>query len=70
MTKNLTKPNAAYQIVAQPGGSFGVQVLIEDTSPTLVTSFPTEAAAETWIENREARILNPPFRARWRTKAK
>jgi hypothetical protein len=68
MPTNLTKPEAAYRIVPQGDDAFGVEITIEDTSPTMVTSFATEAAAEVWIEGHKARSLLPakrlPFRKR------
>ena len=64
MAKNLTKPLATYRIVPRDD-AYGVEISIEDTSPTMVTSFATEAAASAWIEAHKARVLAPPVRG-WR----
>jgi hypothetical protein len=58
---------ALYEIVALEGGGFGVKVSIPDTSPTMVSGFDTEAAAEAWIASHKSRVqaqsqLKTPFR--------
>lgn len=62
MPTNLMRPPAQYRIVARDGDAFGVEISIEDTNPTTVTSFVTEAAAGAWIERHKARLLAPPTR--------
>ena len=64
MTKNIEKPLATYRIVAR-NDAYGVEISMEDTNPTMVTSFATEAAADAWIEAHKARVLAPPVRG-WR----
>jgi hypothetical protein len=62
MPTDLMKPPAEYRIVARDDEAFGVEISIEDTNPTMVTSFATEAAADAWIEGHKARVLAPPSR--------
>lgn len=47
---------AVYRVVTLPGGSFGVEVKIPDSNPTIVSSFETEAAAEAWIARNKQRV--------------
>jgi hypothetical protein len=62
MPTDLIKPPAEYRIVARDDEAFAVEISIEDTSPTMVTPFATEAAADAWIEGHKARVLAPPAR--------
>ena len=62
MPTDLMKPPAEYRIVARDDEAFAVEISIEDTSPTMVTPFATEAAAGAWIEGHKARVLAPPSR--------
>jgi hypothetical protein len=62
MPTDLMKPPAEYRIVARDDEAFAVEISIEDTSPTMVTPFATEAAAGVWIEKHKARVLAPPSR--------
>ena len=48
---------ARYEVVALGAGAFGVRVSIPDTSPTMVSGFNTEAAAEAWIASHKSRVL-------------
>ena len=59
---------ATYQIVPLSGGAFGVKVIIPDTSPTTVTSFPTEEAAEAWIAKDRLRIEAETLAGKWFTR--
>ena len=59
--------DAVYRVVELPGGAFGVEVKIPDSSPTTVSSFETEAAAEAWIARNKQRVIEQsvprnPFR--------
>jgi hypothetical protein len=58
--------NVAYRIVPLNDTAFGVEVIVPDVSPTMVTSFPTEDAAERWIAGHKERLLAPPQRGRFR----
>ena len=62
MPTDLMKPPAEYRIVARDDEAFAVEISIEDTSPTMVTPFATEADADAWIERHKARVLAPPSR--------
>ncbi len=56
---------ATYQVVSLPDGAFGVRVSIPDTSPTTVSSFATEAAADAWIARTKQRIATEGAAGRW-----
>ena len=53
-------PATTYLIVPQAASVFGVEVTIAGTSPTMVTSFATVAAAETWIAAHKHQAAKPP----------
>lgn len=58
---------AEYRVVELPGGGFGVEVKIPDSSPTTVSRFDTEDAAEAWITRNKQRVIEQsaaktPFR--------
>ncbi len=56
---------ATYRVVPLSAGAFGVEVTIPDVSPTTVSSFDTEAAAEAWIEKTKARIEAEGAAGKW-----
>ncbi len=47
---------ALYEVVSLDAGGFGVRVSIPDTSPTMVSGFDTEAAAEAWVASHKSRV--------------
>lgn len=47
---------ATYEVIRLDNGGFGVKVSIPDTSPTTVSRFATEAAAEAWIAAHKSRV--------------
>ena len=47
---------AVYEVIRLDAGGFGVKVSIPESSPTTVSSFDTEAAAETWIASHKSRV--------------
>ena len=49
---------ATYRVIPLDNGSFGVEVTVPDTQPTKVSSFQTEADAETWIAEHKRRVLS------------
>jgi hypothetical protein len=53
-----THPHAAatYRVIPFEDGSFGVEVNIPDSHPTIVSSFPTEIDAEAWIVEHQRRV--------------
>jgi len=58
---------ATYQVVPH-GRTFGVEVSIPDTFPTVVSSFATKADAEAWIDHRKGEVAKGyPSRARLRS---
>ena len=56
---------ATYQVVPLADGAFGVEVRIPDTSPTTVSSFDTEAAAEAWIARTKERVATEGAAGKW-----
>jgi hypothetical protein len=48
--------DAVYEIVPLAAGGFGVKISIDDISPTTVSRFDTEAAAEGWIASHKSRL--------------
>jgi hypothetical protein len=47
---------AIFRIFAQDDSSYAIEVVVPESSPTTVSSFPTEAAAEKWIVGYKARV--------------
>jgi hypothetical protein len=47
---------ATYRTIRQADGSFGIEVTIPGTHPTLVMSFASEDAAALWIAKHQAQI--------------
>jgi hypothetical protein len=47
---------AVFRIFAQDDSSYAIEVVVPDSSPTTVSSFPTEADAEKWIVSYKARV--------------
>jgi hypothetical protein len=56
---------ATYRVVPLTGGAFGVEVTIPDRSPTTVSSFDTEAAAEAWIATTKDRVATEGAAGKW-----
>ncbi len=61
-----------FRVVEQSAGAYAVEVTIPDSFPTLVTSFPTEAAAEAWIVGYRERLEVARTRGKrtWRTRSR
>jgi len=57
--------DATYRVVPQDDRTFGVEVTVSETHPTMVTSFATEGDAETWIADHKRRIKERVTRTRW-----
>jgi hypothetical protein len=47
---------ALYELVPLDTGGFGVKVSVPDASPTMVSGFDTDAAAEAWIDSHKSRV--------------
>ena len=62
-----THPHAAatYRVIALEDGSFGVEVNIPDSHPTVVKSFATEADAEAWIAAHQHRVQTQAQSGGW-----
>jgi hypothetical protein len=52
----LPHAEAIYEIVPLAAGGFGVKISIQDMSPTTVSRFDTEAAAEAWVASHKSRV--------------
>jgi hypothetical protein len=52
--------------ILERGAAYGVEVTIPDTSPTVVTSFATEADAEAWIAGYKERVVARATTKNWR----
>ncbi len=48
---------ATYRVVRLSGGCFGVEVRLPERYPATVSSFETEAAAESWIARNKQRVI-------------
>jgi hypothetical protein len=67
MKKAHPHAGAAYRVMPLSGGTFGVEVVIPDTDPTMVSGFATEAAAQAWVATHKKQAsdkLSPT--QRWR----
>jgi hypothetical protein len=47
---------AVFRIFAQDDSSYAIEVVVPESSPTTVSSFPTQDAAEKWIVGYKARV--------------
>src|SRR5215471_1913851 len=56
MQKTHPHAEATYRVIPLDEGSFGVEVKIPETYPTIVSKFATEADAETWITDHQRRV--------------
>ena len=58
MDKQHPHTGATYRITLQSDGSFGIEVSIPDSLPTMITGFATEAAAEGWVAQHKQDIAS------------
>jgi hypothetical protein len=56
---------ATYRVVPLSGGIFAVEVSIPDRSPTKVSPFNSEAAAEEWITRTKQRVVSEGESGKW-----
>jgi hypothetical protein len=56
---------ATYRVVSTAAGAFAVEVSVPDFHPATVSSFPTEQAAEAWIERKKRRVADEGQVGRW-----
>jgi hypothetical protein len=69
MAKPDPAAQASFRLVPQQDGSYGVEVTIPETYPTMVTGFASMEAAETWVMRYKQRVESgPPSRRRWSAK--
>jgi hypothetical protein len=66
MEEDHPHSGAAYRIVEQSDLSYGVEVTIPGTFPTIVTGFATEAAAVDWAaRHKDGVARGVAFERRW-----
>jgi hypothetical protein len=56
MEKRHPHADATYRVFDRSDGTFGVEVTIPDTQPTMVTSFATKDKAKAWIAAHKRRV--------------
>jgi hypothetical protein len=61
--------DATYRVVSQKDLTYGVEVAIPDTHPTMVTSFATKQDAEAWIAKHRMQAESGVPERRWYKKA-
>jgi hypothetical protein len=54
MPKTHPHAEATYRVIPPDDGSFGIEVTIPGSHPTRISTFKTEADAETWIDAHRA----------------
>jgi hypothetical protein len=60
MAKEHPHTGAVYRVVPQKDLTYGVEVILPGSYPTLVTSFATEQTAEAWITDHKRRVAERP----------
>ena len=65
MARTHPHAEASYKVIALDDGSFGVEVSIPDSQPTLVTSFVSEEAAQAWIGSHQGRVRSQAESGYW-----
>jgi hypothetical protein len=64
--------DATYRVILQDDKTYGVEVAIPDSYPTMVKSFATVPEAEAWIAEHKRQAETEPFskRSRFRKREK
>lgn len=63
MPREHPHAEATYSVLRLDDGSFGVEVIVPETYPTLVSGFATEIAAGAWVASHKMQVrLNLPDR--------
>jgi predicted metal-dependent hydrolase len=65
MARTHPHAEASYKIIAFEDGSFGVEVSIPDSHPTIVTTFASEQDAEAWIAGHRRRVRSQAESGYW-----
>jgi hypothetical protein len=65
MARTHPHAEASYKVVPVEDGSFGVEVSIPDSHPTVVTPFASEEAAEAWIASHRLRVRSQAESGYW-----
>ena len=66
MPKIHPHAEATYRVLQRADSTYGIEVSVPNSSPTIVSSFMTVADAEAWIADHKRRVIegNPAMRAR------
>ena len=65
MARTHPHAEASYRVIALDDGSYGVEVSIPDSSPTVVTPFASEKDAEAWIAGHQRRVRSQAESGYW-----
>jgi hypothetical protein len=65
MARTHPHAEASYKVIPFEDGSFGVEVSIPDSSPTIVTPFASEQDAEAWIAKHRGRVRSQAESGYW-----
>lgn len=65
MARTHPHAEASYKVIAFEDGSFGVEVSIPDSNPTVVTRFASEQDAEAWIARHQRRVRSQAESGYW-----
>ena len=67
MAKEHPHAGATYSVISLKDMTYGVEVVIPGSHPTMVTSFTTEQKAEAWIADHKRRVEEGAVHKLWRT---
>ena len=65
MARSHPHAEATYVVIPLNDGTFGVEVRIPDTYPTVVSNFATEIEAESWIARHKTQVQADAGTQRW-----
>jgi hypothetical protein len=68
MDKSHPHAEASYRVMPLDGGVFGVELVIPDMHPTMLTGSISQEAAKAWIANHEQQLRSRPSFMRTRSK--
>ena len=64
MAKQHPHANASYRILARNDQSYGVEVVIPDQQPAMVSGLATRSDAEAWIDRHKQTVFRAPAAGR------
>jgi hypothetical protein len=65
MPRSHPHAEATYRVIPVQNGAFEVEVTIPESSPTKVSPFASEAAAEAWIARHQGQVRTQTQSGRW-----